>query len=72
VSCPSCNTTNSPKELKGLALTLIPGKHPQIAEGGTHLPVQVFFCQCGRLELFLENSRAVVEGEPIGSNFGQH
>jgi hypothetical protein len=64
--CLKCGSPNELHELKGMALTIIPGERdPSIAPGGSGLPVSVFFCGCGFMELYLAQPRMLVGGEAI-------
>lgn len=55
--------------MRGLALTIIPeDRDPAISPGGSHLPVDVYFCHCGFLEVYLAQVRVKVEGEEISAS----
>ncbi len=66
MACLKCGSPNELRELKGLALAVIQAERdPAIAPSGNLLPVSVFFCHCGFMELHAAQPRFFVEGEAI-------
>lgn len=64
--CLKCKSPNPLKELKGLALAVIEKERdPGIAPDGNLLPVQVFYCHCGLMEVYFAQPRVYVNGEAV-------
>jgi hypothetical protein len=63
--CLKCGSSNNLREMKGLALTIVAGERDAAIAPGTQLPVSLYFCGCGFIELYLPEPRMLIHGEAI-------